>query len=192
MALGRAADAGVSSVSLNLRTELFTPVVSAFSPITPSIFDLRVPDEIARQPGMSFDEIAALARQEAQRLGWAMDLGSVAYITSYDVFGVRFDAETFWRGDSRFLYLDGRDGRLLGRYVLGDGTAGDVFTVVQFALHSGRIAGVAGRIAICMAGLTVTALSIAGVVIWWLKRSRRALAGVRLLRRDLVMRQGRR
>jgi uncharacterized iron-regulated membrane protein len=163
----------VSSVSLNLRTELFTPVVSVFSAITPSIFDLRVPDGMDREPGLSFDEIASRAEQEARRLGWIMDLGSVAYIASQDVFGVRFDAETFWAGDSRFLYLDGRDGRLLGRYVLGDGTAGDIFTVAQFPLHSGRIAGLAGRIAICIAGLAVTALSITGVMIWWLKRSRK-------------------
>jgi uncharacterized iron-regulated membrane protein len=162
----------VSSVSLNLREELFTPVVSVFSPVTPSVFDLRPPDEVDRQPALSFDEVADRAGQEAQRLGWRMDLGSIAYIAAYDVFGVRFDAETVWSGDSRFLYLDGRDGRLLGRYMLGDGTAGDIFTLAQFALHSGRIAGVAGRIAICIAGLAVTVLSITGVVIWWLKRSR--------------------
>jgi uncharacterized iron-regulated membrane protein len=163
----------VSSVSLNLREELFTPVVSVFSRITPSIFDLRVPDDMGRAPGRSFDEIAARAQQEANRLGWTMALGSVAYIASYDVFGVRFDAESWWTGDARFLYLDGRDGRLLGRYVLGDGTAGDIFTVAQFPLHSGRIAGFAGRIAICVAGLAVTALSITGVIVWWVKRSRR-------------------
>jgi uncharacterized iron-regulated membrane protein len=162
----------VSSISLNLRDEVFNPVVSLFSPVTPSIFELRVPDEIDRAAGPSFDEIAAQARREAQRLGWAMDLGSVAYIAAYDLFGVRFDTETSWSGDSRFLYLDGRDGRLLDRYVLGDGTAGDAVIVAQFALHSGRIAGLAGRIAICLAGLAVAALSITGVIIWWLKQSR--------------------
>ena len=163
----------VSSVSLNLRQEVFTPIVSIFSPVTPSVFDLRVPDDRERELGLSFDEIAVRARQEAQRLGWTMDLGSVAYVASHDVFGVRFDAESLWTGDSRFLYLDGRDGRLLGRYVLGDGTAGDIFTVAQFPLHSGRIAGFAGRIAICVAGIAVTALSLTGVIIWWLKRSRK-------------------
>ena len=163
----------VSSISLNLREELFTPMVSVFSSVTPSVFDLRVPDETDRDPGLSFDEIAARAQNEAQRLGWTTALGSVAYIVSYDVFGVRFDAESSWSGDSRFLYLDGRDGRPLGRYVLGEGTAGDIFTVAQFPLHSGRIGGLAGRIAICIAGLAVTALSITGVIIWWLKRSRR-------------------
>lgn len=163
----------VSSVSLNLRQEVFVPVVSMISPVTPSIFDLRVPDETDRAPGLSFDEAAARARQEAQRLGWTMALGSVAYVASYEVFGVRFDAESMWAGDSRFLYLDGRDGRLLGRYVLGDGTAGDIFTVAQFPLHSGRIGGFAGRIAVCVAGLAVTALSVTGVIVWWAKRYRR-------------------
>jgi uncharacterized iron-regulated membrane protein len=165
----------VSSVSLNLRTEIFTPIVSAFSPLTPSIFDLRVPDEVDRAPGLSFDDIAARANEEAQRLGWAMDLASINYVTAYDIYAVRFDAETFWTGGFRFLYLDGGDGRLLDRYVLGDGTAGDVFTVAQFALHSGRIAGLGGRIAICIAGIAVTALSVTGVIIWWLKRSRRTV-----------------
>lgn len=168
----------ISSVSLNLRTEVFTPIVSAFSPLTSSIFDLRAPSELDRTPGLSFDEVAARARQEAQQLGWAMDLASINYIASYDIYAVRFDAETFWTGDFRFFYLDGSDGRLLDRYVLGDGTAGDVFTVAQFALHSGLIAGLAGRIAICVAGIAVTALSVTGVIIWWLKRSRRACRAV--------------
>jgi uncharacterized iron-regulated membrane protein len=163
----------VSSVSLNLRQEVFTPIVSMFSPVTPSVFDLRVPDDMDRRPALSFDEVAARAQQRAQRLGWTMDLGSVAYVASHDVFGVRLDAESFWTGDSRFLYLDGRDGRLLGREVLGDGTVGDIFIAAQFPLHSGRIGGLAGRIAVCIAGLAVTALSITGVIVWWVKRSRR-------------------
>lgn len=163
----------VSSVSLNLRTEIFSPIVSAFSPLTPSIFDLRVPDEQARDPGLSFDQIAVRARREAQGLGWAMDLASINYIADYGIYAIRFDAETFWTGEFRFLYMDASDGRLLDRYKLGDGSAGDVFTVAQFGLHSGRIAGLAGRIAICIAGIAVTALSVTGVIIWWIKRTRR-------------------
>ncbi|WP_038382710.1 PepSY domain-containing protein, partial [Bradyrhizobium elkanii] len=57
------------------------------------------------------------------------------------------------------------------------GTAADVFVQMQFPLHSGRIAGLPGRILISLMGLVVAALSVTGVVIWW--RKRRARIGAR-------------
>jgi uncharacterized iron-regulated membrane protein len=53
------------------------------------------------------------------------------------------------------------------------GTAGDIFLQVQFPLHSGRIAGLPGRILISAMGLAVAILSVTGVVIWLRKRSAR-------------------
>lgn len=43
----------------------------------------------------------------------------------------------------------------------------------QFPLHSGRIAGLFGRILISIMGFVVAALSVTGVVIWWRKRRAR-------------------
>jgi uncharacterized iron-regulated membrane protein len=43
---------------------------------------------------------------------------------------------------------------------------------LQFPLHSGEIAGLTGRIVICITGILVAVLSITGVLVW--ARRRRA------------------
>jgi uncharacterized iron-regulated membrane protein len=58
----------------------------------------------------------------------------------------------------------------------GEGSAGDIFLQAQFPLHSGRIFGVAGRVAVSILGLAVAVLSATGVIIWARRRKRRASA----------------
>ncbi|WP_286897655.1 PepSY domain-containing protein [Achromobacter sp. UBA2119] len=58
----------------------------------------------------------------------------------------------------------------------GRGTAADVFTQMQFPLHSGQIGGLAGRVAVAGLGLVVAMLSVTGVVIWWKKRRSRVVS----------------
>ena len=70
-----------------------------------------------------------------------------------------------------WLVMDARSGELLGAQIPGRGTAGDVFMQMQFPLHSGRIAGLAGRIAISFTGVFVAVLSVTGFLIW-LKKAR--------------------
>jgi uncharacterized iron-regulated membrane protein len=74
------------------------------------------------------------------------------------------------------IYLDGEDGRTLGRKVPWRGTGGDLFMQLQFPLHSGRIAGIPGRIVISVMGLAVALLSFTGIVIWLKKRAVRMKA----------------
>lgn len=74
------------------------------------------------------------------------------------------------------LYLDGADGRILGDEIPLKGTAADVFMQLQFPLHSGRIAGIPGRIVISLMGLVVALLSITGIVIFFKKRAVRIKA----------------
>jgi len=62
-------------------------------------------------------------------------------------------------------------GHVLGRQIPGHGSAGDIFMQAQFPLHSGRIAGLPGRIAISFTGAVVAMLSVTGVLIW-LKKAR--------------------
>lgn len=74
------------------------------------------------------------------------------------------------------LYIDGRDLKLLGSNQPCVGTAADVFGQLQLPLHSGRILGTPGRIAISAMGIVVAGLSITGLVIWWRKRAARRSA----------------
>jgi uncharacterized iron-regulated membrane protein len=79
----------------------------------------------------------------------------------------------------RRLYLDGRDGRVLGAHQPWQGTPADIFVQAQFPLHSGRILGLPGRILISLMGLVVAVLSVTGVVIWWKKSQARSRAAAR-------------
>ncbi|MDR9259202.1 PepSY-associated TM helix domain-containing protein, partial [Burkholderia multivorans] len=46
----------------------------------------------------------------------------------------------------------------------------------QFPLHSGRIAGVAGRVAVSVLGIVIAMLSVTGICIWVKKRTARVRA----------------
>ena len=71
------------------------------------------------------------------------------------------------------LYLDGRDGHLIGSNRPWHGTAADVFAQLQLPLHGGRILGLPGRILMSLMGLVVAMLSVTGIVIWARKRRAR-------------------
>jgi len=73
----------------------------------------------------------------------------------------------------KMIFLDAAVGALQGRRVPWDGTAADVFMQLQFPLHSGRIAGLPGRVFLSCMGLVVALLSATGIVVWFKKRAAR-------------------
>lgn len=163
----------VSSVSFNLHEEVFEPVVNAVSPLTPSPFDQRAPQapDQPLEPQVALAEVVAAARTEASRRGWTAPAYGVFYSPAYGIYGVGFGTDEHPVGlGNPWLYFDGGDGRFLGAHVPGEGTPGDLFHQLQFPLHSGQIAGLPGRIVICIAGLAVAMLSVTGVYVWWRKR----------------------
>jgi uncharacterized iron-regulated membrane protein len=169
----------VSSVSLNLNQEVFRPVVSFFSPLTPTPFEQREerPPEKPIEPVLSFEEILAKAKDETQRRDWDTRPYGLFYSSPFGVFGVVFGEEHAPGLGSSWLYFDGEDGRLIGGQVPGQGTSGDLFIQLQFPLHSGQIAGLPGRIVIFITGIVVAMLSVTGVVIWLKKRRSRQVRG---------------
>jgi uncharacterized iron-regulated membrane protein len=50
---------------------------------------------------------------------------------------------------------------------------------LQFPLHSGRIAGIPGRVFLSFMGIVVALLSITGIVIWFKKRANRRRVALR-------------
>ncbi|SMF97448.1 Uncharacterized iron-regulated membrane protein [Methylomagnum ishizawai] len=165
----------VSGISFNLRDAVFEPVVGLFSSLTPSPFDQREeqPDGASPEPRQSFATILARAEPEAARRGWTEPAADLFYNPGYGIYGVGFGAARAAGLGPSYLYFDGDDGRLLGDYRPGAGTAGDVFESLQLPLHSGRIAGWPGRIAVAATGLAVAGLSLTGVLIWLDKRRAR-------------------
>ncbi|CAN7261690.1 PepSY-associated TM helix domain-containing protein [Phenylobacterium sp. LjRoot225] len=170
-----------TAFSLNLYSEVFYPVMSKVSQVTPTPFDQRTPhdrhDPVV--PKIAYGPVIETARAEAARRGWPAPAGGVFYSPDFGIYGVGFYAPGGDHGAGGvgppYLYYDGVDGRLLGQRQPWKGTAADIFVQAQFPLHSGRILGLPGRILISFTGLVVAALSVTGVVIWWKKRQARVL-----------------
>lgn len=170
-----------TAFSLNLYREVFYPLMSMVSQVTPTPFDTREPADFLhpREAKVGYGEIVALAGAEAARRQWDEPPGSVFYSTAYGVYSVQFfhpggDHGAAGVGPAR-LFFDGEDGRLLGERLPWQGTAADVFVQAQFPVHSGRILGLPGRILISAMGLVVAMLSVTGAYVWWRKRRSRVL-----------------
>ncbi len=172
----------ISAVSLNLYGEVARPIVEALSSFTPTPYDTRPirPHDDLLTPKVTYAQVLANGRAEAQRRGIALPAGDIFYSPDFGVFGVRFfgpggDHDAGLGPD--ILYFDSEDGRYIGDWIPWRGTAGDLFLQMQFPVHSGRILGLPGRIIISAMGLGVAMLSVTGVVIWL--RKRRARLAVR-------------
>jgi uncharacterized iron-regulated membrane protein len=168
----------LSSVALNLKREVFLPTVSFFSPLTLSPFDLPRPTT-DRKPVISFEEARQLADRYAEAQGWSTRTSGITLVRSTGVYLALLWPSHSDRGTGMgepWLYFDAYTGQLLGEQVPGNGTAGDVFAQVQFPLHSGQVAGLAGRIAVAALGVAIAAIAITGVVIWLKKRRSRVIS----------------
>ncbi|MGE8615584.1 MAG: PepSY-associated TM helix domain-containing protein [Achromobacter veterisilvae] len=174
----------VTSVSLNLGTQVMQPLVSVFSSLTPSPFQSRQGSrerELA-DPLLRREQAIAAAEAEGRRRGWTTPAGSLFYAQRFGIYGVTFytpedDRDENGMGNN-VLYLDGNTGTVVGEKVPGQGTWGDVFMQAQLPLHSGRLLGTPGRVLMSFMGIFVATLSVTGLVIWL--RKRRARTGHRL------------
>jgi len=178
-----------TAFSLNLYREVFYPIMSTVSTVTPSPFDVRprAPKHQPITPTRQFGEVVTKAQVLAKTRGWTEPLGSTSYNQSVGVYTLQFFYPENGHGAGgvghKRLYYDGMDGRYLGDRQPWKGTAADIFLQAQFPLHSGRILGLPGRILISAMGIVVAMLSITGVVIWWRKRGSRRDYAVQHVRR---------
>ena len=165
-----------TAFSLNLYSEVFYPVMSKVSRVTPGPFDVRkpAPHDSPVIPARTYAQVLAVAQADAKQRGWKDPAGSAFYSPEFGIYGVAFHPPGGDHGAGGvgppYLYYDGTTGALLGDRQPWKGTAADIFLQAQFPLHSGRILGLPGRILISITGLVVAALSVTGVVIWQRKR----------------------
>ena len=169
----------VTSVSMNLGSQVVQPIIRSISTLTPTAFETRTPRELTNPitPRLSREQAVTLAQAEARRRGWTEPAGGVFYSSSFGVYGVGFFAPGNDHGDgglgNPWLYFDGIDGSPAGTRIPGTGSAGDLFMQAQFPLHSGRIIGLSGRVLMSLMGALVAMLSVTGVLIWLKKRKAR-------------------
>jgi uncharacterized iron-regulated membrane protein len=165
-----------TAVSLNLNREVFLPLISTVSTVTPTPFDTRSRATVHEPitPRIDYAGVMERARREAAQRGWDMPIGGMFYTPSFGIYGAQFFHEGADHGTGGVghatIYIDAVDGTVLGDRRPWQGTVADIFVQAQFPLHSGRILGLPGRILISIMGLVVAMLSVTGVYIWWKKR----------------------
>lgn len=161
----------VSGVALNLKEQVFRPVVSLFSPVAPPVFNVPVPasDRTAR---LGFDAVARIAQHRAPDA--RMRSAYVLHAAPLNLYGVALAVPG--QRDPRagtgptWLFIDDRDGALRASEGPSIGSVGDAVIRYQYSIHTGLLAGLAGQILISLAGLLTAGLAITGVLIWRLKR----------------------
>lgn len=170
----------LTAFSLNLYREAFFPAISFVSRVTPSPFELRSPSPPDQpiSPKLGFTEALAIASTEAEHRHWDEPPGHIFYAREFGIYGIEFfkpdDSHGAGGVGHKTLYFDALDGSYQGQRLPWHGTAADIFVQAQFPLHSGRIAGLAGRIVVSLMGLLVALLSVTGVYIWWRKHQARS------------------
>jgi uncharacterized iron-regulated membrane protein len=173
-----------TAFSLNLYNEVFYPVISKVSQVTPTPFDTRpmADKQHLIEPKLPMADVVQVAAAEGGKRGWEDPVGGVYYSQEYGIYMVSFFQPGGDHGAGgvgpALLYYDGVDARLLGERQPWKGTAADIFVQAQFPLHSGRILGLPGRILISFMGLVVAMLSVTGVIIWWRKRASRKVTAL--------------
>lgn len=130
------------------------------------------------EPTFTRAQVIDVARAEATRRRWTTPAGGTFYEAQSGLYGVGFYEPGHDHGDgglgNPWLYFRGAS-----QAVPGEGSAGDIFMQAQFPVHSGRIFGLAGRIAVTVVGLLVATLSATGLVIWFCRRRRKLTAALR-------------
>lgn len=177
----------VTSISMNLAVPVVRPLVALVSPLaeTPYTNPEHFPPAPPGSRVLPREQIVALARAAGREAGIAPPPGALLFAPAMNVYAVGFFTPGNDHGDvglgNAWLYWDAVTGKPVAAQVPGRGSAGDLFMQAQFPLHSGRIAGIAGRIAVSALGIVIAMLSVTGICIWVKKRSARVRAarGVR-------------
>ncbi|CAE10474.1 PepSY-associated TM helix domain-containing protein [Wolinella succinogenes] len=161
----------LSSVALNLRNELFRPVVGLFSPLTPLPFEAlkRYPPDPKFRPKVEFDEALERARVALAGEGIELEPRSIFYLGGFRSYMVLFGPKHPLGYGTPRIVIHAESGEYVSRYIPGRGSVGDRFTHLQFPLHSGQIAGIGGRIFVAILGLVITWACISGLYLWWKK-----------------------
>lgn len=172
----------VSSVSLNLREELYMPVLKK---LVPTVDHHDVLPELGATPlmqaNMSWEQARERARAlmaaHAEREGFTIEReGALMLARDHGAwyYAVRSSLDFDEDGAATAVYFSAQDGE--GRELVFEHPTiqpGNTITSWLAALHTGKVFGLPYRVFVFVIGLVVTLLSVTGVVIWWRKRRAR-------------------
>jgi uncharacterized iron-regulated membrane protein len=77
-----------------------------------------------------------------------------------------------WAGTTT-VAVDPTDGAIVDAYDAGQGPLANRVTDNLYAIHTGEVTGVIGRVLVLLAGLALPVLYVSGLFTWWRRRSRR-------------------
>ncbi|WP_404938000.1 PepSY domain-containing protein [Pseudomonas sp. JDS08PS003] len=161
----------ISSVAMNLPSQVFKPVVSLFSPIEPSVYEARGRMSTAELgvTRLTYQQAYERAVEEGRRLDLKETIGELYYSFEYNFYGAGFGQHDTQAHGKSWLFFHGTNGHLLGQEIAGQGTLGERFYRLQLPIHSGRIIGFTGQVIIAALGVLIAMLSLTGIYIWWRK-----------------------
>ncbi len=150
------------------------PALAAVAPFTNRPASLRL-------AGAQLDQVWKIGWDEAiakARAVHAVDpMAGVGKIEARGYYQVRFlpPGDIMDSGTIR-VFIDGRNGGVLGKFDHRNGTVGDKIRTWQFPLHSGQGFGMPGRVVVCLIGLIPPLLAVTGVWLWLRRKRLRRVA----------------
>jgi uncharacterized iron-regulated membrane protein len=161
-----------SGVYLNLGTELFKPLVSLFSPVTPHPLS-TLPKAFGNpvQPVLGAEDAIAHARALLPPEANGFDAWYLSPVPALGVYRVAFKEpglrERIGRLRYEQVFIDEHSGAKRAVYGYDSGSAGDRFLAWQYPMHSGKVLGWFGRILVCLSGFAIALLCGTGAYLWW-------------------------
>lgn len=171
----------ISGVYFSLADEVFKPVVNWFSTVHQHpVRSLPAIPDPGRLPAFGIDEAVSRARSHLAPETRHYQPWYANHLARQGVYRIAFkEPEMLEHALSlRYeqVYLDDQHGELLALYGYHHATRGERFVIWQYPLHTGRVLGLWGRIAVLLAGLVTCALAVTGLMVWhsrWRARARK-------------------
>jgi uncharacterized iron-regulated membrane protein len=173
-----------SSFGIGLYDEALLPLVSAFSPPRPSLFDSPAGPRDDHEPTLGFARAIQLATERARADGLAWPAAVATYVPERSLYGVMFTrsgVEEYSGMGPITYYLDDRTGATQLRDDVYADSAGAKVLRSTYPIHSGQVGGNATRWLVILMGLLVFESAVTGLLVWL--RRRRAPGGESLRRR---------
>lgn len=173
-----------SAVALNLRKEVYRPLMSMVMPFDQSVYTRLKLDTPLETPKVQWEESLKQSRKHLATLASEQNFevyeeDRLRYIPSLGHYELRvhssLDLSTYARTS---IFLNGTTGEL-GDFHSPTGAAlGNTVTEWLLAIHFGaiRALGVGYRVFVATFGVVLAVLALTGVTIWWRKWTRRRSA----------------
>lgn len=169
-----------SAVGLNL-ADVYRPAMNAVfgmrEPVHDSLPEFPSPHP---EPQVSLRQAHAIGQgamaQEARERGFRVLREKQLYFAGEHqayVYVVESSLDISSKYPQTELYIDARDGRVIGLDAATGIAVGNTITSWLYALHFAAIGGLWYRVLVAILGLFVAALSVTGVWIWWVKWRKR-------------------